>query len=623
VITHWNALALRLFVVASAIVTLLACGGPETDPEDAGATGPEDAGTTAPCGDGGLRAWYPDRDGDGFGAAAAVAVSACDAPEGHVDNALDCDDASASVRPGAPELCNGVDDDCDPSTSDIGLVTFRDEVTGEVSDLTARFAAPPGRASIVTLDRAGTVWICGPAELRASFLIDATPMRIIGEGAVIDAMGMGPVVRIEPTGGGVVELTGVTLRNGEGATPLGGVITARAGGGILCEGGGPTERHSLALLSVELEGNHAELGGGLFGHWCDVDIRGGRIERNEADGRGGGLAIYDGSVELRSTAVRDNLAGIGGGAYVEGNGRNALQLSETPWSGNSAGIRAGALWVGGMTDARIEDVWMTENRAGVGYGSVECERASVTWRRVLPGMLTGVMAGRGTGPRESVGGAVHVGPGCRFVGESMTISAEAPSTATLDISTEVGRGYMVGGERTFECDSSSCGAPRRSGIGSAGETSVASNLIGVLVEPTTDESIVRLRPYTRGPLGCELWQVVMSAPSRASTEWTVEWARSMPMRGLTWDYYDSGDELGALGLPLRAGRVYALGWSSVGCNAWHAYAGVDRAALPELGDAVAPFFAMVTGPFVPGRTVSGVTTFAGSLFHLQVDGTDL
>lgn len=420
-----------------------------------------------------------------------------------------------------------------------------------------------------------------------------------------------------------MELTDVTLRNGEGATPLGGEVTVRSGGGILCEGGGPAGRHSLSLLSVELEGNHAELGGGLFGHWCDVDIRGGRIERNEADGRGGGFAIYDGSVEMRSTAVRDNVAGVGGGAYVEGNGRNVLQLSETPWSGNSAGVRAGALWVGGMTDARIDDVWMTDNRAGVAYGSVECERGRVTWRRVLPGMLTGVMAGMGTGPSESLGGAVHVGWGCSFAGESVTIGSEAPSTATLDISIEVGRGYLVGGARTFECDSSGCGAPRRSTIGAAGETSVASNLIGVLVEPTTDGSIVRLRPYTRGPLGCELRQVVMSAPSRASTEWTVEWARSMPMRGLTWEYYDSGDGLGALGLPLRAGRVYALGWSSVGCNAWHAYAGVDRAELSGLGDAVAPFFAMVTGPFVRGGTVSGVTTFAGPLFHVQVDGTDL
>ena len=56
--------------------------------------------------------WYADADGDGHGDAASP-LDSCDPPSGYVDDATDCDDADAGVHPGATELCNGVDDDCD------------------------------------------------------------------------------------------------------------------------------------------------------------------------------------------------------------------------------------------------------------------------------------------------------------------------------------------------------------------------------------------------------------------------------------------------------------------------------------------------------------------------------
>jgi hypothetical protein len=56
--------------------------------------------------------WYADADGDGFGDA-VVAVQACEQPEGYVENGGDCDDRNADRNPGAVEVCNGLDDDCD------------------------------------------------------------------------------------------------------------------------------------------------------------------------------------------------------------------------------------------------------------------------------------------------------------------------------------------------------------------------------------------------------------------------------------------------------------------------------------------------------------------------------
>jgi hypothetical protein len=56
--------------------------------------------------------WYGDADGDGYGDPLS-AHAACEQPSGHVEDSTDCDDGQDDTHPGATELCNGVDDDCD------------------------------------------------------------------------------------------------------------------------------------------------------------------------------------------------------------------------------------------------------------------------------------------------------------------------------------------------------------------------------------------------------------------------------------------------------------------------------------------------------------------------------
>ncbi|MFZ5475315.1 MAG: putative metal-binding motif-containing protein [Myxococcota bacterium] len=55
---------------------------------------------------------FADADGDGFGDPSS-SVEACEVPAGYVPAASDCDDADAGVYPGAPERCDGRDEDCD------------------------------------------------------------------------------------------------------------------------------------------------------------------------------------------------------------------------------------------------------------------------------------------------------------------------------------------------------------------------------------------------------------------------------------------------------------------------------------------------------------------------------
>ena len=56
--------------------------------------------------------FYQDSDADSFGNA-AVTTLACTAPTGYVTNSTDCDDTRSNVNPGASEICDGVDNNCD------------------------------------------------------------------------------------------------------------------------------------------------------------------------------------------------------------------------------------------------------------------------------------------------------------------------------------------------------------------------------------------------------------------------------------------------------------------------------------------------------------------------------
>jgi hypothetical protein len=57
--------------------------------------------------------YYRDADGDGFGDKKNESMLGnCPPPIGYVRNKTDCDDTDPDIHPGAVELCNGVDDDC-------------------------------------------------------------------------------------------------------------------------------------------------------------------------------------------------------------------------------------------------------------------------------------------------------------------------------------------------------------------------------------------------------------------------------------------------------------------------------------------------------------------------------
>src|SRR6185295_2743344 len=94
--------------------------------------------------------FYADADGDTYGDASSTTL-ACTQPSGYVSDNTDCDDSHAAVNPGATEVCNGVDDDCDASVDEGVQTTFYADADGDTygdaSSTTLACTVPSGYVS--------------------------------------------------------------------------------------------------------------------------------------------------------------------------------------------------------------------------------------------------------------------------------------------------------------------------------------------------------------------------------------------------------------------------------------------------------------------------------------------
>jgi hypothetical protein len=86
------------------------------------------AGCSRPEGSCSEQTFWLDSDGDAYGDA-TQSIRACAPRSGLADNDSDCDDSNPDVHPGATEVCNGLDDDCD--TSSLEGQTWYDDLDGD------------------------------------------------------------------------------------------------------------------------------------------------------------------------------------------------------------------------------------------------------------------------------------------------------------------------------------------------------------------------------------------------------------------------------------------------------------------------------------------------------------
>ncbi|MFH1463844.1 MAG: putative metal-binding motif-containing protein [Pseudomonadota bacterium] len=320
-------------------------------------------------------AWFPDADGDGYGDGAAP-VSACTQPSGLLSDGADCQDTDATIHPGAEEICDGVDQDCDG--------TVDEEVCALACDAWVPASASSLQDAADGVADGATICIA-PGTWTGTTLLTGRSLAIVGvDGAeltILDGGGAGPVLEVEGAATDSVSLRGFTLTGGSasdgGALAINGatveawdlILTANSahhGGGLALSG-----RAHLTADNLAVHGNLAYYGGGVYVEDdSSLSATALILMDNEADaGAGAGLCARGGAdITLADATVERNVlsgtaTGLGGaGLHVDD---SAIELDGVTIADNDAGSASGGgLWIGGTSAATLQDVAIDSNLAG-------------------------------------------------------------------------------------------------------------------------------------------------------------------------------------------------------------------------------------------------------------------
>jgi uncharacterized repeat protein (TIGR01451 family) len=168
----------------------------------------------------------------------------------------------------------------------------------------------------------------------------------------LDALGSGRGIVV--TGGAVVTVRNLTLRNGNGGNGNGGAFLV--------------DNARLTLDSVPLSGHRAANGGALAvinngsATLTNIELTG-----NQATANGGALFVA-GTLQINSSSqLVNNIAGGSGGALFVASG--SATINGTPLTGNRATLDGGAIFVAGGT-ATLNNVAVTLNNADRDGGAI-------------------------------------------------------------------------------------------------------------------------------------------------------------------------------------------------------------------------------------------------------------
>ncbi|MCP4921221.1 MAG: hypothetical protein GY913_30355, partial [Proteobacteria bacterium] len=267
----------------------------------------------------------------------------------------------SDVNPGATEVCNGLDDDCDAGTSEDGFAAFDDgsTVTDYTSTLGAGTASTPAD---VTLSTDGTMSLCdGTYYVNFDVEADVDFAGVSGDetAVILDGAATGTVVAIE-TAGVAVSLSDLTIQDGD-ADVLAYFSSTESGGAIACVGAS-----TVSAENVVLDSNSAEVGGAIGLEECAGTFTNVTVSNNSSDSSAGAIALTDASAEFYDSFIEGNSAGLYGGAFyvVYSATGSDLYFEDTEVTDNTAssGIDVGLI----HNDSTVDCVGDTAS-SGLGF----------------------------------------------------------------------------------------------------------------------------------------------------------------------------------------------------------------------------------------------------------------
>lgn len=332
--------------------------------------------------------WWPDMDGDGFGADGPPATTACIGPPDHVNQPGDCDDNDDTRNPDAHEYHDGIDSDCDVFATD--YVCGQAYLRVGAAQVFTTIQAAINAFNQVTYCDGDTIEVLPGVYVENLTIADKSPnlVGLVGPAStVIQGTGSGRVVTIDRSS---TWMSGFTV----------------TGGNVVGDGGGVRVFYGdgVVLENLVVEGNTATNGGGIdLRNPTSVSVIDSEVSANTATtGDGGGIRISAtgdtaaGVILLANLVVDANTAGdAGGGVEIDLDHLAtgvSVAIEDVTLSNNDA-ITAGGLHALQVPALGLLRVDVIGNTGAANFGGIQIDDAPAVLEDVMLQANQGVTVG--------------------------------------------------------------------------------------------------------------------------------------------------------------------------------------------------------------------------------------